>query len=251
MIGVIARRELASWFHSPFAWVLLALVQALVAFVFLLHVESYLEVQSDFSGQSDAPGATAFLVPRVFGAGAALLMLVLPVVTMNLVAGERQRGALALLLSAPVSALEIVLGKYLALLVLLSALTATLAVAPLALALLAPIDLGIVASATAGVWLFLAALGAAGLYLSTLARRPAVAAIATLGGAALLVLAGEWASTLTGMVAAIARYPAPTTHLAPFFSGQPGTAGLAFFVLFAGVFIALAVRRFDNERLHN
>jgi len=251
MIGLIARRELASWFHSPLAWVLLALVQGLGALVFLLHLEAYLQMQANFRGQADAPGATAFLVPRVFGAGAGLLMLALPLVTMNLIAGERHRGSLPLLLSAPVSALEIALGKYLALVALMTTLVATVAVMPLALAAVAPIDLGLLASAVIGLWLFVAAIGAAGLFLSTLTRQPIVAAIGTLGLLAFLVLAGEWAGTLTSSVATIARYPSPATHLAPFFAGYPNTGALAFYVLFAGVFLALAVRRLDNERLQH
>ena len=249
MIGVIARRELAAWFRSPLAWVVLAVVQALVAFVFLLHLEAYLELQSELRAEPGAPGATGYLVPRVFGAGAAILMLALPVVTMNLMAGEWQRGSLPLLLSAPVATAEIVLGKYVALLGMLSALVATLAVMPLALAAVAPIDLGLLAVAIVGVWLFVAAVAAAGLYLSTLTRQATIAAISTLGLLLVLLLAGEWSGTLDGALAEALRYPAPSTHLLPFLSGLLDTRSLAYFALFAALFITLSVRRLDNERL--
>lgn len=249
MIGVIARRELAAWFRSPLAWVILATVQAVAAFIFLLHLESYLDLQADMRTQAGAPGATGFLVPRVFGAGAAILMLALPLVTMNLMAGEWRRGSLPLLLSSPVSTLEIILGKYLALLGMAAALVATLAIMPLALGAVARIDLGLVLAATLGTWLFVAAIGAAGLYLSTLARQPVIAAIATLGLLLVLLLAGEWAGTLSGTVAEIMRYPSPSIHLLPFLSGLVDTGSIAFFVLFMLLFLALAVRRLDNERL--
>lgn len=249
MIGLIARRELAVWFRSPGAWVVLALVQALGAFMFLLHLESYLKLQSEFRNDPDAPGATGYLVPRLFGAGAAVLMLTLPLVTMNLMAGEWRRGSLPLLLSAPISTLEIILGKYLALLGMISPLVVTLPIMPAALAAVAPIDLGLLASATLGLWLFVAAVGAAGLYLSTLTRQPAIAAISTLGLLLFLLLAGEWAGTVEGPMAELIRYPAPSTHLLPFLSGLPDTAAASFFALFATVFLALAVRRLDNERL--
>jgi len=249
MIGVIARRELGAWFRSPFAWVLLAAVQGVAAFIFLLHLESYLDLQSELRAQPGTPGATGFLVPRLFGAGAAIVMLVLPLLTMNLIAGEWRRESLPMLMSAPVSALEIILGKYLAVLGMLAALVATLAIMPLALAAVAPIDLGMIAAASLGTWLFAAAGGAAGLYLSTLTRQPIIAALATFALLLLLLLAGEWAGTLSDTMAAIVRYPSPGTHLTPLLSGRVDTGNVAFFILFLGLFLAFATRRLDNERL--
>ncbi len=249
MIGVIAQREIAAWFRSPLAWILLAVVQALSAFIFLLHLEAYLDLQQEFRAEPGAPGATAYLVPRVLGAGSAVVMLALPVVTMNLMAGERQRRSLPLLLSAPVATVEIIAGKYLALIAMLTALVATLAIMPLTLAFVAPIDLGLLAVAIVGVWLFIAAVAAAGLYLSTLTRQPVIAAISTLGLLLVLLLAGEWSGTLEGPVAEAVRYPAPSTHLLPFLSGLLDTSAVAYFVLFAGLFLTLATRRLDNERL--
>lgn len=249
MIGVIARREIAAWFRSPLAWIVLAVVQAVLAFIFLLHLETYLGMQSELRTQPDAPGATGFLVPRLFGAGSAILMLALPLLTMDLMAGEWRRGSLPLLLSSPVSSLEIVLGKYLALLVMLAVLVATLAIMPLALAAVTDVDAGLLALATLGAWLFAAALGAAGLYLSTLTRQPVIAAVSTLGLLLLLLLAGEWGGTLEPPVAELVRYPAPSTHLAPFVTGLLDTGSLAFFVLFATLFVVLTVRRLDSERL--
>lgn len=251
MIGVIARRELAGWFRSPLAWIILALVQAMTAFIFLLHLEAYLDLQSELRTQPGAAGATGFLVPRLYGAAAAILMLALPLLTMNLMAGEWRRQSLPLLLSAPVSTLEIILGKYLALLGMLTALVAMLAAMPLALAVVTRIDAGLLAVATAGMWLFVSAIGAAGLYLSTLSRQPAIAAVGTLGLLLLLVLAGEWAGTLEGPLVEAVRYPAPSTHLMPFLAGLLDTGAIGYFVLFAGLFLALAVRRLDNERLQH
>lgn len=249
MIAVIVHRELAAWFRAPLVWVVLAIVQAVAAFIFLLHLETYLEIQAELRTQPGAPGATGFLVPRLFGAGSAILMLALPLLTMDLVAGEWRRGSLPLLLSSPVSTLEIVLGKYVALLGVLAVLVATLAIMPLALAAVTPIDAGMLSLATLGAWLFAGAIGAAGLYLSTLTRQPVVAAIATLGLLLLLLLAGEWAGTLQGPMAELIRYPAPSTHLAPFITGLFDSGALVFFLLFIVLFLVLAVRRLDNERL--
>ena len=248
MIAAIARREALALFRAPTAWLVLAAVQAVVAFVFLLHLESYIELQPRLRS-ADGPGLTAFLVPRLFGAATTIHLLAIPLLTMNLVAGERRDGTLPLLLSAPVSALEIVAGKFIGVLAPLAAMVALTALMPAALGAVADIDVPALALAALGALLFAGAAGAAGIYLSTLSRQPAVAAIATLGLLLILLLLGEWGRNLGGMWAEVLAYPAPSTHLKPFFTGLFDTGALAFFVLFAGLFLALAVRRLDNERL--
>ncbi|MEX0607435.1 MAG: ABC transporter permease, partial [Halofilum sp. (in: g-proteobacteria)] len=87
MIVAIARREAGALFRSPVAWSLLAAVAALVAFIFLLHLESYLQIQSQLSSEG-GPGVTGYLLPRLFGGAATIHLLALPLLTMGLIAGE-------------------------------------------------------------------------------------------------------------------------------------------------------------------
>jgi len=249
MIGVIARREFLARFRSPVAWVILAAVQFMVALLFLLHLDSYLQLQDEFRRAGSGPGVTAFLVPRLFGAAAMIQLMALPLLTMNLVAGEWRDGTAGLLLSAPVSTAEIVLGKYLALLGIVAPMVALTAAMPLSLAVATDVDGGALALAALGLFGFLAAAGAAGLYLSALTRQPIIAAALTLALLLGLLLLGEWARTLGGWPAALLSYPTPAAHLETFLSGLFDTGAAAFFALFAALFLALATRRFDDERL--
>lgn len=248
MIGAIAGREAAALFRTPTAWVLLAAVQALVAFIFLLHLDSYLQLQPRMTGGD--PGVTAFLLPRLFSPAATVYLVALPLLTMNLIAGERRQGTLALLLSAPVTTLEIVLGKFVGLLAMLVPMIALTALMPLSLAGLTAIDGGALALASLGALLFVMAAAAAGLYLSTLTRQPLLAAFGTIAGLLALVLLGEWArGAVGGRWGELLAYPAPTTHLQPFLGGLFDSGALAYFVLFIGLFLTLATRRLDNERV--
>lgn len=249
MIAAIARRECLARFRAPTAWLVLAAVQAIGALIFLLHLDSYLQLQDEFRRAGSGPGITAFLLPRLFGAAAMIQLLVLPLLSMHLLAGESRDGTLQLLLSAPVSAAEVVLGKYLGLLCVLVPMVLLTAAMPASLALATDIDAGALALAAIGLLLFLAAGGAAGLYLSSLTRQPAVAAILTLGLLLGLLLLGEWGRTLDGMAATVLGFPTPAAHLDPFLSGLFDSGACAFFVLFALLFLALAIRRLDDERL--
>lgn len=246
MIGVIAQREIGTLFRSPLAWAILAMGQAALAFLFLLHLESYLELQPRMQ---ESPGVTAWLAPRLYGATAGLMLFLVPLLTMRLIAGERQLGTLPLLLSAPAASIEIILGKYIGTFCLLALLTALVTLMPLSLAVATPIDITALLLAAVGVVLFAALAGAAGLYLSALAHQPMIAAIGTAGLLLFLLLFGEWASTVDANWTAAAMWLTPSTHLQPFLRGLFDTGALAYFLIMTGVFLALAVRRLDNERL--
>ncbi|MDZ7788766.1 MAG: ABC transporter permease [Halofilum sp. (in: g-proteobacteria)] len=245
----IAARELAGLFRSPVAWVVLAGAQLVTGFIFLLHLESYLQVQPKLIEAGAGPGVTAFLVPRLYGAAAMIHVFAIPLLTMQLIAGERRLGTLPLLLGAPVSTLEIIAGKFLGLLGILLAMVALTALMPLSLAFFTDLDGGAVALAITGHLLFVAGAGALGLYLSTVTREPTIAATATLGILLALLLLGEWGRTLGEPWADLLGWPAPATHLEPFLGGLFDSASAVFFVLFAGLFVTFAVRRLDNDRL--
>ena len=113
MIFQIALRELRSLFLSPLAWVILGILQILLAWKFLSFIEIFFSLQPDLINIKDAPGVTDLVVAPLFDFSKLLLLIVCPLITMRLLSEEKQNGSLKLLLSSPVSMTEIVLGKYL------------------------------------------------------------------------------------------------------------------------------------------
>ncbi len=110
--GPIIKRELFSLFVTPAAWVVAT------AFLLLQGMHLYLIV-SHFTTQVDV-GAEVGPVETFFGQTVLLylpLLFVCPVLTMRLFAEERRSGTIEPLLTAPVSTVAVVLGKYCAALV--------------------------------------------------------------------------------------------------------------------------------------
>ena len=247
MILTIATHELRRMFLSPLAWTILAVVQLILAFMFLGHLEYFQQVQSQILGMDNPPGLTELVVAPLFGNAAIVLLLVVPLISMRLVSEERRNKTLSLLFSAPASMTEIVLGKYFGLVAFLYVQLALIALMPLALLFGGGLDFGVFAAGLLGLMLLLSGFAAVGLFMSTLTQHQTVAAVATFG-MLLLFWILDWAGEgLAGT--GVLSYLSLLNHYEPFLKGMFDTSDLAYHLLFAATFLTFAVRRLDMDRL--
>ncbi|MDZ7751902.1 MAG: ABC transporter permease subunit [Gammaproteobacteria bacterium] len=249
MILTIAGRELRSLFLSPLAWSVLAVVQLILAYVFLIQVELFIQWQPRLAAMEGAPGATDIIVSPLFRTAAIVLLLVVPLLTMRLVSEERRARTLTLLLSAPASMTQIVLGKYLGVMGFLVVLLGLTVLMPLSLVAGGNLDWGLLASGAIGLALVVAAFAAAGLFLSTLTDQPTVAGVSTFGLLLLLWIL-DWAGG-TGNEAATEAftYLSLLTHYDALLKGVFDSQDVVYYVLFSITFLVLGIRRLDAERL--
>ena len=113
MIAIIARKELRSLFATPMGWLVLAIVQAIVGTYYSLSFNQYFEIMQSAQWQVQRIGLTQFMAEGVFGVAAVLMLFVVPLVSMKLISEERKNQTMVLLMSAPLSMSELVLGKLL------------------------------------------------------------------------------------------------------------------------------------------
>lgn len=247
MILTIGLREFKSLFLSPLAWSILAVVQVILGFLFLARLEVFQLYQPQLMAMDSAPGLTEIVLPDLLGNAAVILLLVVPLLTMRLVAEERRNRTLALLFSAPLSMTEIVLGKYLGILLFLLVLLLMIALMPLSLLAGASLDLGLMASGFLGLALLLASFAAVGLFMSTLTQYTTVAAIGTFG-ALLLFWILDWSGQGVGGGNWLA-YLSLLNHYKPFLEGIFDSADAAYHILLITTFLVLSIRRLDADRL--
>ena len=226
----------------PLAWVLAALTLGWLGWNFILLLGRFLAAQVRLAALPDGPGFTDLVAVPLLAQLAQLAFLVVPLLTMSALSGERRGGTLPLLFAAGVPASRIVLGKYLAALAwLLLWLALTLAM-PLALAHATTLDWGKLAAAALGLALMLAALAALGLACSAFASHPAIAA-----AAALVIALALWAVNLGAQLAGVDNgvldWLAMSTHLQALLRGLVSTTDVLWFVLLAALALALAGRR--------
>lgn len=129
-----------------------------------------------------------------------VFLLIIPVLTMGVIADERRRNTDQLLYSLPLSMTKVVLGKYFAMLVVLMIPTAIICIYPMVLNLFGNVYLLKTFGAIIGFFFLGAALIAVGMFVSSLTESPAVAA----GICFLLLLLNYFMSSLSGYLPATA-----------------------------------------------
>lgn len=240
----IARHELRRVFVSPLAWAVLAVTQVIFGWVFSGAVAQYLSVH-DLGRQSS--GVSEFIGASLFGTAAIVLLLVMPLMTMRLLSEERKGQTLPLLFSAPVSLIEIVLGKFLGLVGFIVALMAMLTLMPATLLPATDLDLGRLAAGLFGLFLMTMAFGAAGLFISSLTREPTIAAVGTF---ALLLLI--WLLQIPAQqdvpLAGLFGYLSLINHFQDLLEGLFDSSDVVYYLLFTALFLWLTVLRLDMER---
>ena len=248
MILSIALRELKNLFLSPLAWSIMAVLQLIVAYLFLTQLDNFMLLQPRLAGIEGAPGVTDIVVAPLLQTCGFLLLLIAPAITMRVFSDERRNRTLTLLLSAPVSMTEIVLGKFLGITLFFMLLLVMLAAMPLSLYAGATLDAGKLLSGLLGLALVMTSFAAIGVFMSSLTEQPVVAAISTLGLLLLLWIV-DWNDNSQEQVSGLLQYLSLKTHFEPFLKGLFSSVDLIYYLLLIATFLVLAIRRLDQQRL--
>jgi len=243
----IARNELHRLFLSPLAWVMLALSQLLLAYLFLTHIDYFSSIQSQISAIPGAPGVTEMIAIPLLNNAAIIILLISPLLTMRTIAEERRNDTLSLLSSAPMSISQIVLGKYLGTFSFFMLIALLTLLMPLSLTVGSSLDLYQLSAAMLGLTLLIASFMAIGLYLSSLTKQPTIAAVSTFAILFFLWII-DWAGN-SNEGFSVLSWLSLLNHFQPMTQGQINTQDVSFYLIVIVTFMLLTVRRLDRERL--
>ncbi len=248
MIWVIAKREFFAMFRSPLAWIILAVVQAILGYMFLANLDNFFMLQPQLAQLENTPGVTDVVITPLMQVAAIILLMIMPLITMRSLAEEKRNRTLSLLVSAPLSMSEIVLGKYLGLLLFVLILVSLLMLMPLSLYLGTSPDAGKLLSIYLGMLLLLAAFSAIGLYLSSLTENQTIAAVGTFGVLLMLWII-DWIGGSIDNGQSILAYLSLLQHHQSMLEGVFDTADVAYYLILIVGFLGLTIRQLDRERL--
>lgn len=248
MIWVIARREVGAMFLAPMAWIILAVMQTILGYMFLANLDNFFLLQPQLMQLANTPGVTDIVITPLMQVAAIILLMVMPLMTMRSLAEEKRNRTLSLLISAPIGMSEIVLGKFLGLVLFIVILVSMLLLMPLSLYLGTSPDGGKLLSIYLGMLLLLSSFAAIGLYLSSLTENQTIAAISTFGVLLMLWII-DWLGSSVGNGQSVLAYLSILKHHQAMLEGVFKSSDIAYYLLLITGFLVLTIRQLDRERL--
>ena len=236
----ICRKELGSYFASPVAYILLIMFGLIFGFFFwnALGVFVLEGIEMQMRGQSFPMNLNEQIIRPLLQNVSVIGLFFIPMITMRLFAEEKRTGTIELLATSPVRDMEIIVGKWMAAMLLYSCLLLFTAVNFAFLFKYGTPDWKPLAMGYLGLLLQAGALLAIGTFISTLTKNQIIAGAATFGVVLLLWVIGWVGEYESATWARALSYLSMITHFDSFGKGVLDSKDAIFYitVIFLGLF---------------
>jgi len=235
VIAAIAQRELSAYFFSPIAYVVLTVYLVLTGFFFTMTVF--------------APGEEASLRGMFEMAMPMLLVAVLPLLAMKLLSEEMRSGTIETLMTAPVTELDITLGKFFGVFAFYIVMLAGTLFYAAVIAYFGEVDLLLLISDYIALMLLGALYLSVGLFLSSWTQNQIIAGV----GSVVLLLVFTWltgaiAEQFQGWIRASLQQLTILTHYQEMIRGKMGLDHVVFFLSTTLFFLFMTTKVLESRR---
>lgn len=245
----IMKTELEVLLFSPVAWILLVIFSVQVGVQFC-------DIFADQLRRIALGYSLYDLTKYIFGGSRGIygsmltgLYLYIPLLTMNLVSRELNSGSIKLLYSSPVSNFQIIIGKYLSVVVSGLILIGILLIPTLfTVFTIKDPDIPTILTALLGVYFTICAYGSIGLFMSTITKYPVVAVVGTLIILSVFNFIGDFGQEYD-FVRDITYWLSIRGRSETFLDGMLCTTDILYFLLVIAFFISLSIIKLQGERL--
>jgi ABC-2 type transport system permease protein len=249
-ILAIAGKELRGYFSSPIAYIVIGLFALTYGYFFyaLLLFFDRQSMQMTGMGAGASANVNEQLISPAFQNTMVVFLFILPMVTMRTYSEEKRSGTIELLLTAPLTDFQIIMGKFLGAMALYASMLAiTLIHVGILFAIGNPEPLPILTSYL-GMLLMGGCFISVGLLISSMTKNQIVAGMVTFV-VFLMLWVINWIATFAGPTAsAILNYLSFTDHLTDFMRGVIDTKHVVYYVSFIAFGLYLTARSVDTER---
>jgi len=245
----IARKELQAYFASPIAYVVIGFFALLFGYFFYTLLW-YFERQSMqvAMGSGMTMNLNQMLIGPVFMNVSVIVLFVMPMITMRTYAEEKRSGTIELLLTSPLTDLQIILGKFFGALTLYAVMLAVTFIHIGVLFWYGDPEWKPVATGYLGLLLMGACFISAGLLISSLTKNQIVAGMVTFAVFLMLWVINWIASFMGPRAQDVLNYLSITDHLDDFARGIIDTKHLVYYVSFIVFGLFLTAKSVDSER---
>jgi len=250
-ILAIAGKEFRSYFASPIAYVIIGLFAAIFGVFYAAILDFFMGLSmggGQFAGMQGPVNVNQQMIRPLFGNASVVALFVLPMITMRTYSEEKRTGTIELLLTSPLTDVQIVLGKFLGAMALYAIMLLVTLIYVGILFVYGSPEWRPVAAGYLGLLLMGASFISLGLLISSFTKNQIVAVMITF--AALLILwVIDWLGKMGGPTTQeIIKYLSITEHFEDFSRGIIDTKHLVYYLSFITFGLFLTTRSVDSER---
>jgi ABC-2 type transport system permease protein len=248
-ILAIAHKELKSYFASPIGYIAIGFFALLYGYFYWAILSYFVRQGLQATQSAPAPlNVNQQMIRPLLQNVTVLLLFVLPAVTMRTYAEEKRSGTIELLLTSPVTDLEIILGKFLGALALYAMMLAVSLIHIAILFMYGSPEWRPIATAYLGLLLMGGAFISVGLFISSLTKNQIVASLATFAVFLFLWIV-NWIGDFSGPeVSRLTSYLSIIERFDDFSKGVVDTSHLVYYLSFITFGLFLTAKSVDSER---
>lgn len=248
----IAQKEIRSYFASPIAYVVIGLFALLFGWFFVAILNWFVQQGMQMSmGMGMGPtsmNVNQQMIRPLLLNMTVVLLFVLPMITMRTYAEEKRSGTIELLLTSPLTDMQIILGKFFGALTLYATMLLVTLMYVGTLFFFGSPEWKPIVTAYLGLLLMGGCFISVGLLISSLTRNQIVAGMLTFG-VFLLLWVIDWIGAFAGpAVEPIVNYLSITQHFDDFAKGVLDTKHVVYYVSFMTFGLFLTAKSVDSER---
>jgi ABC-2 type transport system permease protein len=247
----VFKKELRLYFTSPVAYAV-GTIFLLIAGYFFYSIFAFFTMASMQAMMNPAMArelnVTDSVLRPLFSNLSVILLLIMPLLTMRLIAEERRAGTIELLLTYPIRDGAVLAGKYLAALALYAMMIGLTLAYPAMVAYFAQLEWGPLLTGYLGLLLMGAAFLAVGLFASSLTENQIVAAVITFGVLLMFWVIGWSADYAGGAFGRVLAHLSILEHNESFSRGVVDTKDVIYYVNFTALALFLTLRALESRR---
>jgi ABC-2 type transport system permease protein len=246
----IARRDFKAYFTSPIAYIIIAGFMLIMGWMFFFNLEHFFQQNMQYQQFNFGKGVsiTDGIVRPLYGNMNVIFLFLVPFITMRLFAEERKLHTIELLMTAPVTLTEMIIGKFLSAFLLVLVMLGLTIIYPVILFATGNPDLGPIVTSYVGTLLLFSCYLSFGIFFSSLTENQIVAGVMTFAGGLFFWLIA-WAAQSAGPVwGDFFNYLSLISHYNNFGQGVLNTGDIFYYLSFIGVGLFLTHRVLDSFR---
>jgi ABC-2 type transport system permease protein len=246
----IAEKELRSYFASPIAYILIGLFSLLFGWFFYVYLMAFVQQSEQMMqfGGGAGTNVNQMMIRGLFQNTAVIILFVMPMITMRTYSEEKRSGTVELLLTSPITDLEIIIGKFIGALALYAAMLLVTMLYMLILFKIGNPEWRPIVAGYLGLLLMGGCFLSAGLFISSLTKNQIVAGFLTFATFLMLWII-NWLGESSGPTTRdVLNYLSITEHFDDFAKGIIDSKHVVYYLSFITFGLFLTAKSVDSER---